>query len=155
MTSAFCCNRTSYISLYQKTFSNIVFWDPLSAVESRFNKAVSFDDQNSGWKLFRIGWYPDNWPSKKIAPRWDFGFGSRLGLALGLGGVGGGGGQPDNCRRGELPLVRVCVRVSSSVGWGNFPWGQLFPEISRDFQTQYSHKTYSASNSSWTLEIET
>ena len=86
MTSVFCCNRTSYISLYQKTFSNVVFWDPLSAVKSRFNKAVSFYDQNSGWKLFRIGWYPDNWPSRKIAPRWNFGFGSRLGLALGLGG---------------------------------------------------------------------
>ena len=149
MTSVFCCNRTSHISLYQKTFSNVVFWDPLSPVKSRFNKTVSFYDQNSGWKLFRIGWYPDNWPSKKIAPRWDFGFGSRLGLALGL------RGATRQIRRGELPLVWVCVRVSSGVGWGNFPWGQLFPEISRDFQTQFSHKTYSASNSSWTLEIET
>ena len=59
-------------------------------------------------------------PPRKIAPWFGLGFGSRLGLVLGL-----GGNQvivpKENCL---TVRVRVWVRVSFEVG-GNFPWGQL------------------------------
>ena len=58
-------------------------------------------------------------PLRKIAPRLGVGFGSKLGLVLGL-------GATRQLPRGKLPPVRDngWVRISFGVG-GNFPRGQL------------------------------
>ena len=76
-------------------------------------------------KYFTEGncWYPGNCPPRKIAPWLGLGFGSRLGLVLGL-----GGNQTITPKENCPPVrVRVWLRVSFGVG-GQFSSGAIVLE---------------------------
>ena len=67
--------------------------------------------------------YPDNCPPSKIAPRLEFGFGSRSGLVLGL-----RSNQTIAPEKSCVPVkVRVWLRVSFGVG-RQFSSGAIVPE---------------------------
>ena len=72
--------------------------------------------------------YPDNCPPRKIAPRLGFGFGSRLGLVLGL------SGNQTSVPRKIVPLLWLRVSVRVSFGLGAVFLGGVVPEPFYNYQ---------------------
>ena len=82
------------------------------------NSKILFSDINTISE--QIARYPDNCTPRKIAPRLGLGFGSRLGLVLGL------GGNQTIAPEENCPRLGLGFGLGLVLGLeGNFPLGQL------------------------------